>query len=130
MILLDTHIWIWWISGDEKLSENQKKVILENESGKIGVSIISCWEVAKLLEYNRLTISCPIDEWIQMGLNYPGVILLNLTPNIVIESTQLPGNFHRDPADQLLVATARILDCPIVTSDRKILNYIGIKSVR
>ena len=129
MILLDTHTWIWWVTGNERLSENQKKIILENESDEIGVSIITCWEVAKLVEYNRLTLSCPVNEWIQKGLNYPGMSLLNLTPDIVVESTRLPGNFHRDPADQLIVATARILKCPLLTSDRKILNYADVESI-
>jgi len=129
MILLDTHIWIWWITGSDRLSETQKKIILKNESDEIGVSIISCWEVAKLVEYNRLSLSCPVDEWIQKGLNYPGISLLNLTPDIVVESTRLPGNFHRDPADQLIVATARIQKCQLVTSDKKILNYTDVESI-
>jgi PIN domain nuclease of toxin-antitoxin system len=65
----------------------------------------------------------------ETALNYPGVQLLDLTPQIAIESTQLPGNFHRDPADQIIVASARIHDCPLLTVDDKILNYPHVKLV-
>ncbi len=123
MIILDTHIWVWWVNGDELLSHSQKEIITENESGEIGVSIISCWEVAKLVQYNRLVLSRSIKEWIGFALDYQGITLIELTPDIVIESTQLPGNFHKDPADQMIVATSRILTCPLITSDGKLLKY-------
>ena len=76
----------------------------------LGVSVISCWEVAKLVENGRLKLQCPVEEWIEQALAYPGVQLLQLTPGIAVESTQFPGSFHRDPADQIIVATARKLD--------------------
>lgn len=62
MILLDTHIWIWWVDGSSKLTAAQTKILQENESQGLGVSIISCWEVAKLLEYQRLALSCSLAE--------------------------------------------------------------------
>jgi len=76
-----------------------------------------------------LTLPIPLDEWFEQALNYPGVRLLELTPEIVIESTQLPGNFHRDPADQMIVATARIHHCPLLTADEKILNYPHVQAI-
>ena len=127
MIVLDTHIWVWWIHGASELTDQQKKLIQENEEPGLGVSMISCWEVAKLIEYNRLILPCPIADWFEQALAYPGIQLLNLTPGIAIESTQLPGRFHRDPADQIIVATARTYDCPLLTSDNKILNYPYVK---
>jgi PIN domain nuclease of toxin-antitoxin system len=57
------------------------------------------------------------------ALAYPGVELLELTPRIAVESTQLPGSFHRNPADQIVVATARIWECPLLTADDRILKY-------
>jgi len=63
------------------------------------------------------------------ALSYPGIRLLDLTPQIAIESTQLPGEFHRDPADQIIVATARIHDCPLLTVDDKILDYPYVKII-
>lgn len=89
----------------------------------MGISAISCWEVAKLVEYNRLTLPLPVADWLDQALAYPGVHLLELTPQIAVESTQLPGTFHRDPADQIIVATARVYDCPLVTLDGRIQNY-------
>lgn len=129
MIVLDTHIWIWWVHGDERLTENQREAIAANENDLIGVSAISCWEIAKLVEYKRLDLPLAIDEWMEQALSYPGVQLLALTPEIAIESTRLLGEFHRDPADQMIVATARIYDCPLVTSDGKILGYEHVATI-
>ncbi|MCA6585104.1 MAG: type II toxin-antitoxin system VapC family toxin [Pseudanabaena sp. M158S2SP1A06QC] len=103
MIVLDTHIWIWWVHGDPKLSQTAKIAIESHESLAIGISVISCWEIAKLVEYNRLTLPCEISEWFEKALSYPAVQLLDLTPQIAITSTQLV-NFHRDPADQIITA--------------------------
>ncbi len=99
MILLDTHIWIWWIDQSQRLTNHQREILQNHESGGLGVNVISCWEVAKLVEYGRLQLICPIEEWMSSALAYPGIQLIELTPQIAIESTKLPGNFHRDPAD-------------------------------
>lgn len=129
MIVLDTHIWVWWVHGDPRLAESQAELIQANEQDDIGVCIISCWEVAKLVEYERLELSCLLEEWFDQALSYPGIRLVELSPDVATESTRLPGQFHRDPADQIIVATARILGCPLVTSDRKILEYPHVESV-
>ena len=129
MILLDTHVWVWWTHGDSRLSSSSMSLLKEHEAESLGVSIISCWEVAKLVENKRLDLPRPIEEWLEQALSYPGIRLLHLTPRIVVESTQLPGSFHRDPADQLIVATARLHDCPLATADRKILDYNGVETM-
>ena len=129
MIVLDTHIWVWWVHGDDHLIKAQTDLIMANEADIIGVSAISCWEVAKLVEYGRLVLPCNLEEWFDQALSYPGVQLLELTPEIVIESTQLPGKFHRDPADQIIVATARVNNCPLVTSDSKISKYTHVETI-
>lgn len=123
MILLDTHVWVWWVHGDPRLTAEYAEVLASNEAGGLGVSAISCWEVAKLVEYRRLVLPIPTEHWLDQALSYPGVRLLELTPRIAVESTSLPGEFHRDPADQILVATARVLGCPLVTADEKIRRY-------
>ena len=69
-----------------------------------------------------------LDEWFGAALAYPGVVLLELTPEIAIESTRLPGGFHRDPSDQIIVATARVHQCPLVTSDEKIADYPHVQT--
>jgi len=123
VIVLDTHVWVWWVHDDAQLPENYRAYIQAHEADGLGVSIISCWEVAKLVEYQRLKLPIPVAEWLDQALAYPGIQLLDLTPRIVVESTQLPGTFHRDPADQMIVATARVYDSPLVTLDDKIRAY-------
>jgi len=128
VIVLDTHIWVWWVHGDAHLPAHYQIYVAGHETQGLGVSAISCWEVAKLVEYGRLTLPCPVAEWLDQALAYPGVRLLDLTPRIVVESTQLPGTFHRDPADQLIVATARVYHGPLVTVGTKILAYPHVQT--
>lgn len=128
MIVLDTHIWVWWVHGDERITKTQTEVIEANQANVIGVSAISCWEIAKLVEYGRLELPCSLREWFERALSYPGIRLLELRPEIAIESTQLPGEFHRDPADQIIVATARVHGCPLVTSDNRLLKYPHVET--
>jgi PIN domain nuclease of toxin-antitoxin system len=123
VILLDTHIWIWWVHGDRQLTVDAQRVIEQHEVEGLGVSVISCWEVANLVERNRITLATSLDDWIERALRYPGIRLLDLSPAIAIQSTQLPGDFHRDPADRILVATARYHNCPLLTADALILRY-------
>ena len=129
MIVLDTHIWVWWVHGDVRITPSQARIIAESEADTIGVSAISCWEVSKLVEYNRLELSRHLNEWFNLALNYPGVRLIELSPEISVASTRLPGSFHRDPADQIAVATALLNGCPFVTSDQKIISYEHIETV-
>jgi PIN domain nuclease of toxin-antitoxin system len=79
------------------------------------------------VEYGRLKLNRAAGPWIESALAEPGVSLLDLNPQIVVESTQLPQPFHRDPADQLLVATARIFQCSIMTEDSKIESYRHVR---
>jgi PIN domain nuclease of toxin-antitoxin system len=96
MIILDTHVWVWWVHGDEKLPKDYAQAIGDHESDGLGVSVISCWEVAKLVEFGRVVLPATLDEWVDQALAYPGVRLLNLTPRIAIESSRLPAPFHKD----------------------------------
>ena len=123
MIILDTHIWIWWVDEHPKLSRQNRELIEANQASGLGVSIISCWEIAKLVEKNRLTFDCPLEEWLELALDYPGIQLLQLSLPIILESTRLSG-FHADPSDQIIVATARVSGLSLLTQDQKILNYL------
>lgn len=129
MIVLDTHIWVWWVHDDARLTDNQRAFIQANEAFEIGISAISLWEIAKLVERERLILPCPLEEWFEQALSYPGVRILELTPEIAVGSTRLPGVFHRDPADQIIVATARAHECTLVTSDEKITHYSSVKTI-
>jgi PIN domain nuclease of toxin-antitoxin system len=123
MIVLDTHIWVWWVHDAPELPTDYRRLLERHESQGLGVRAISCWEIAKLVERGRLVLPCPVAEWLDQALAYPGILLLPLTPQIAVEATQLPQPFQRDPADQIIVATARIYHCPLVTVDTKIREY-------
>ncbi|MCP9493691.1 MAG: type II toxin-antitoxin system VapC family toxin [Pyrinomonadaceae bacterium MAG19_C2-C3] len=128
MIVLDTHVWIWWIDNHPKLTGDYKQIIeQQKQSGELGVSIYSCWEIAKAVENNRLQFDMAVEDWLEYASSYSGVQMLPLTMRIIVESTQLPGDFHKDPADQIIVATSRVYDCPLVTYDDKILKYPHVK---
>jgi PIN domain nuclease of toxin-antitoxin system len=129
MIVLDTHIWAWWVDENSQLSKRHIQLIQDNESCGLGVSAIFCWEVAKLVEYGRLRLDCSLEEWMEQAVAYPGITLLPLTPQIAIESTKLSGTFHRDPADQIVVATARVHDLPLLTVDRLIMDYPHVRTL-
>lgn len=130
MILLDTHIWVWWVQDPHKLSQPHRSKLQEQEqAGEIGVSAISLWEIAKLVELGRLSLPCSVENWLAQALTYPGITLLPLTVEIAVSSTRLPDGFHRDPADQIIVATARVLDCPLMTVDQRIRAYPHVKHI-
>jgi PIN domain nuclease of toxin-antitoxin system len=128
VIILDTHIWVWWVDDNKRLTQQHREWIATHQEGGLGVSIISCWEVAKLVEKNRLVLSCPVEDWLNAALAYPGVRLISLNIPIIVQSTQLIG-FHNDPADQIIVATAKVNNCPVLTADQKILDYVDVQTL-
>jgi PIN domain nuclease of toxin-antitoxin system len=128
LIILDTHIWVWWESDSSRLTKPYRE-ILNNPDEQFAVSIISCWEVAKLVQYGRLDLDRSVNAWIESALSRPGLELIPLTPSIVVESTQLPEPCHRDPADQLIMATARVSGIRLLTADSKILAYPNVPLV-
>ncbi|MBE9088994.1 type II toxin-antitoxin system VapC family toxin [Microcystis aeruginosa LEGE 11464] len=129
MIILDTHIWLWWVDSSSRLTARLEQLILEHQVSQLGVSIFSCWEVAKLVEKNRVELSYLVDEWLNYAIAYPGVQLLPLTLPIIVQSTQIAG-FHNDPADQIIVATAKVHNCPLLTVDEKILAYPDVNTLK
>lgn len=129
MILLDTHIWLWAVQGDPRFEERHRTVLDARRDGGLGVSPFSCWEVAMLVRKNRITLPYPPQRWIDLALTYPGIQLLGLTQQILVESTLLPEPFHGDPADRIIVATARAHDIPLFSEDRLILDYPHVKHV-
>ena len=128
MIVLDTHIWVWWVNGTKDLRPQQRTWIDANLSSGLALSVISCWEVAKLVERGRLKLDRPVGDWINAALQAPGLMLQPLTPEIAVAACDLPPPFHSDPADQIIVATARLLDVPILSGDDKILAYPHVKT--
>ena len=123
-MLLDTHTWIWLFQGSTELSENViVKINQIGSQGKVFISAISVWELSMLVAKGRVTLSKSIHQWVEDSLSQPGVNLSLLTPAIAIESSFLPGEFHGDPADRIIVATARLNNLILLTRDRKILQY-------
>lgn len=124
-LLLDTHVWIWALEGSR--SELSKEAVEEigdaSRRGDVLVSAISAWEVAMLEARDRIRLSRPVEEWVRAALRAPGVRFLDLSPEIAIQSTRLPGEPHGDPADRILMAGARVAGARLVTQDEAILDY-------
>lgn len=131
MIVLDTHVLLWWVNDSGLLSADAEKAInntLSNED-EIIVSAISAWEVSMLINKERLVLSMDVESWFDEVSQIDGVRFLSVDNEIGIKSTLLPGNFHKDPADRMIVATARKLAVPLVTADEKIRNYEHVKTI-
>ena len=123
-ILLDTHTWIWLFSGSSELSKEAVDFIDNAGSkGKVFISAISVWELSMLVAKDRVALSEPIQTWVKNSFDQPGVNLSAMSSEIAIESSFLPGDFHGDPADRIIVSTARIDNLILLTRDRKILRY-------
>lgn len=132
VLLLDTHVWVWLINGDEELKSSRAVPLIE-DAGKrdaVKVSIMSVWEVGMLVAGERLDLRMDVYEWVHKALAAPGVSLAPLSREIALESSQLPGSFHGDPVDRILVASARNSNAAIVTRDRRILSYGKTRHVR
>ena len=128
--LLDTHTWVWWNLRPQNLSRKVTKLIEnEDEYDELLLSAISPWEFCKLLEKGRIGISYNPEEWIDGALEMPKLRLVQLTSRIACHSTVLPRPFHDDPADQIIVATAREEKATILTKDQRILSYRHVQSL-
>jgi PIN domain nuclease of toxin-antitoxin system len=126
-VLLDTHALIWYASGSDKLSTSAKEAIDEAEI--VRVSAISAWEVGMLVQKGRLKLTYDIDTWIQLTYNLPKLLWTNINPMIAILSTRLPGNFHGDPADRMITATAISFGDHLITADRNIRDYNHVNTI-
>ena len=128
--LLDTHAWIWWVTEDRRLSRPAHRAIGKAQANDaLWLSLISVWEVAKKTEKGRLVLDRPLDDWLDLATARPGLHLAELTRTVLAESCRLPPPFHGDPADQIIVATARDRDAVIVTKDRQIRDYVQARSI-
>ncbi|KKQ53075.1 MAG: PilT protein [Candidatus Woesebacteria bacterium GW2011_GWA1_39_21b] len=130
MILLDTHILIWWLNGSAKLSNKALREIKNSKKKeKIFVSSISIWEIAMLVKKKRLKLTLNVESWIREVERLTYVNFLPVDNNIAFESVYLPEFKHKDPADRIIVATARGLRAKLITSDIRILRYPHIQTI-
>jgi PIN domain nuclease of toxin-antitoxin system len=119
--LLDTHVWIWWMLGDPGLTRAERDALdaLPADSRPV-IADISLWEFATLVDLGRIRINGSVKNWLRIAASPATVRIQPITPDIVAEMNRLPSAFHRDPADRLIVASARCLKLPLATKDRKI----------
>ena len=124
-ILPDTHYWIWLQSGEAARFTPAILKAIEHASsnGNLLLSVISVWEIGMLESKRRIQLHMPCEQWVAEALATPGLVVAPLTPEIALDSTRLPGAFHGDPADRIIVATARRHKARLLTKDRTIRAY-------
>ncbi len=130
VIVLDTHILIWWLSNPEKLSSEAAKAIRDaGNKDKIFVSAISVWELAMLIAKGRLALTMDVRDWVYKVESMTSVHFVPVNNDIALRSVWLPGELHNDPADRIIIATAMSLNAALVTSDEKIRAYSHVKII-
>ena len=127
MIVLDTHAWIWWVDDHPRLKRSVRDRI--DAERDVCVSAISLLEIATAVSHGRLVLKPTAERWLEIAQLAEQIRIEPLTDMLCIQSTTLPGEFHRDPADRLIVALARLLEADLVTADQKILSYSNVKSI-
>jgi PIN domain nuclease of toxin-antitoxin system len=127
MIVLDTHVWIWWLSERSFLTRTAASEI--DRSDRIGICSISCFEVAFAVFKGRISIDRGIVDWLELALAQPKVELLQITPRIAARASQLGNDFHGDPADRLITATAIMESAALITKNRRIQKYSGVQTI-
>ncbi len=130
MILLDTHVLFWWISEKTKLTPAAIAAIeAEIPGGQILISSMTVWEVTMLVAAGRRTLSVSVPDWIAGFENMAEVTFVPVDNDIAVQSVLLPDGFHKDPADRIIVATARKFGAPIITADQKIRGYRHVRTI-
>lgn len=124
-VVLDTHVLVWWRTDPSRLSRVQGRLLgeLEARGAPIQISAITLWELAKMVERDRLRIDRPLDVWLMEIEQHPLIAVLPISARIAAESVSLGDDFHRDPADQVIVATARCHGLPLATADQRIRRW-------
>lgn len=124
MILLDTHIFVWVTLGIGRIGRRARALIEDSRAhDEAHVSVVSCWEIATLVDRDRLVLYPDVRSWVRRALAQPGIVTARLTPDIALAAGSLPGGMDGDPADRILLATAQAIGCPLVTGDRHMLAY-------
>ena len=121
MILLDTHALIWLAAGTSDLGSKALRAIEEQPERRMSAMV--AWELAMLVDKRRIALESPLDIWLDQAMRGFGIVEVPVTSAIGRDAGGLQGNIHGDPCDRIMIATARALGCPLVTSDRAILRY-------
>lgn len=123
ILLLDTHVLIWYVEGIRLLKEHVDIIEDSRARGQLSISAISIWEIAMLASKGRIVINVPIKEWVERVLTNLEINLVDLSANILIESSLLLNYEHKDHADRIIIASARASNAHLLTFDEKIIDY-------
>ncbi len=130
-LLLDTGILLRWFEGGRDLSPSHRRALRDAKTGEpLLVSDISLWEIATLSELGRIRLRLPLRDWLELATAPPLVTRCAITPAIAAEVAVLPSTFHRDPADRIIVATARVHGATLLTTDRPIIKAGIVPTLR
>jgi PIN domain nuclease of toxin-antitoxin system len=130
MIVLDTHVWVWWVSGATALSERAARAIEGAAADRsIVVSSISAWEVAMLVQRGRLELTMDVGDWIARSEGLPFLNFVPVDNRIAVRATRLAEYHHKDPADRIIVSTAQLLGAKLVTSDEQLRRYAHVETI-
>jgi len=129
LIVLDTHALVWWVNGDAQLSSPAKSAIEDalTKGDQVLVSAISAWELAMLVQRGRIDLAMGLDEWLSAVASIDGVSLVAISAQVAAQAANLPGEFHNDPADRMIVALAREHNVALVTADQRIQSYPHVR---
>ena len=129
MILLDTHVWWWSLAETKNLSKKAITLIKQAKTDERFISSISIWEFAMMVAKKQIELKISPAKWLSRAIDETGIVVIEQSPDIATDSCSLPGEFHKDPADRIIVATARVHNLSLLTKDQKILDYPHVKSI-
>jgi PIN domain nuclease of toxin-antitoxin system len=129
VIVLDTHALVWWASGGPLSERARDAIALHARTRSLYASSISVWEIATLVARGRLELTLDVVDWIARIEAIASLRFVNVDNRIALASTRLPGDLPRDPADRIIVATARSLEAPLVTRDARLAAYPHVETI-
>lgn len=130
MIVIDTHIWVWWVSNPREISDRARQEINRAMAKEeICISAISSWEVSLLVRKGRLELTMEVDDWVARSESLPFIQFVPVDNRIALRSQRLPGDIHEDPADRIIIATALTLGVPLVSKDTRIRDYPHVETI-
>ena len=130
MIVLDTHVWVWWVNGEPALSQKaQREIHVAAREAAVYVSSISVWEVTQLVTKRRLQLTMDVESWVAKSEAMPFIHFVPMDNAIAMKSVRLPEPLHSDPADRIIISTSIVLGFPLITRDRRIIDYAAVRTI-